>query len=105
MQAERSNDLAVEHRYQCFNRHEWTTKPNLAGRPMQCPHCGTVTIRRWKPDPDAVESIARIIWDWNAEHAPGLKGFPYDRLIEPTKEDLRLLAKRMLPHARQVEDG
>jgi hypothetical protein len=87
-----------EHRYQCANGHEWTTLPNEAGRSMSCPHCNTITLGRLKPLPGVEERLAGILWQWNADHPfGGPQGYPYERLIEVTKDDLRSLARLMLP--------
>jgi hypothetical protein len=87
-----------EHRYRCAQGHEWTTRPNVAGHPMSCPHCNTITLGRLKPLPDVEERLAAVIWQWNTEHPLGPpEGYPYERLVGPTKNDLRKLARRMLP--------
>ena len=89
---------AREHRYECANGHQWVTHPNRADRSMKCPHCGTITLRRLKPTPEAEERVAAVIWGWNARLSPGLPStYPYERLVEPTKDDLRDLARRIVP--------
>lgn len=79
----------------CVHGHEWTTRPNEAGRSMRCPHCGTVTLTQLKPEPETVERMASVLWAWNAESS-GLRDYPYERLEEVTKDDLRALAKRLI---------
>lgn len=82
-----------EYRYECANGHTWITAPT---EHMRCCVCGTTTLQRLKPV-DHYDEIARQLWLWNSEH--GGTCYPYDRLIDVTKDDLRTLARRLAPFA------
>lgn len=50
------------------------------------------------PAPAPIEAMARVLYDWNneiaARHRPTMT-IPFDSLAEPTKDDLRELARRL----------
>lgn len=52
--SERKGGVALEHRYECANGHQWTTEPTHDGRSMKCPHCGTITVKRLERAPTSV---------------------------------------------------
>jgi hypothetical protein len=52
---------------------------------------------------DNYEEMAKQLWLWNSEHGD-MGGYPYSRLIEVTKVELRELARRLAPFAVPVGD-
>lgn len=82
-----------EYRYECANQHRWVCLP--APR-LQCPICATVTVARLKPV-DSEDELARVLWEWSCEHGHPTTTYPYDRLIDITKDDLWKLARSLAP--------